>query len=222
MMKRHRSIRTTCHWQGVGAILLSVLVLVAVALTSCTTSPATDVPAADVFSTESGQSPANQGPAVSGGDGDDDHDHLPEVPESPEERGHAHQGPGGPMHDMDRHNAGVGEHPKWEQVDQASAVERARKAMAAFARPDLAQVVWLEGMLVHTGPQARENFAHIDPATITATQVKDVELAQVSTASMAQVIAQTDGGDYVVTMTRLAADQPWLVHRINLTQDEVS
>lgn len=141
---------------------------------------------------------------------------LGHEPAHSHEHRHDEAGPGEPMHDMDGSNPGIGVWPTWQDADQQAALERGREAMEAFTRTDVAEVEWLEAMLVFTAPQARENFAHIDPANIAASHVEDVELAQVSTASMAQVIVQTDGPNYVVTMTRLADGQPWLVQRISL------
>ncbi|MGC0252144.1 hypothetical protein [Pseudactinotalea sp. Z1748] len=206
--------RRTWHWQVIGLLLIWSVVLGAVALTSCTTSSTGGGRAAGSTPTPS------ERPAPASDDHMTGPDHAPHdhAHDHGHDHGHERGGAGEPMHDMERANPGVGEHPSWEEDDQLAALERGREAMEAFARPEMAQVQWLEEMLVYVAPRARENFAHIDPASITATEVKDVDLAQVSTASMAQVIAETDGHDYVVTMTRLAVGQPWLVERINLDE----
>lgn len=205
--------RRTFRHRGTGPVINAVVGLagVAVLIAGCT---------GPTGALSEPSEPATEQPTLRTGDDDAHGDHdLPgddDVPGHDHDHEHQPTGSGDPMHDTAGQNPGVGEPPIWTEVDEQAVLARGREAMEAFARPGMAPVVWVEEMLVFTAPQARDNFAYIDPVNITATQVQGVELADGATGSMAQVIARTDGPGYVVTMTRLGDGQPWLVERINL------
>ena len=91
--------------------------------------------------------------------------------------------------------------------------------MTAFARPTLAEAQWwteLLPLLSQTGAYAYEGTL---PGSIPVTAVTGAgRVVTGATDVMTLVEVPTDGGTYIVTLTRSDVTQPWLAERIRPAQ----
>lgn len=108
----------------------------------------------------------------------------------------------------------AGQHapPTQDAQTVEKAGDRAMAFMRAFARPDLTAENWHAGIAGFMTPETAELFAYVDPTNVPATQVTgEPRVLESRSAYLAEVHVPTDGGTYLVTLARTAADQPWLV-----------
>lgn len=111
--------------------------------------------------------------------------------------------------------------PTWDDTARGAAAAAAETVMAAFARPDLDVEAWWAGVEPLLSPQAAQDYAYVDPASVPATEVTGpAVLVQDTSAYVAGVQVPTDAGDYLVVLSRADGAAPWLVERVT-PPDEV-
>lgn len=126
--------------------------------------------------------------------------------------------PGEPMHDGELQT--LGELGELTAADEEAAVERARAFLTAFADTDQPEAAWWAGLQQHLTEDATLEYAYVDPASVPVTDVGRARLLrQGASASLVEVTVRTDVGAYTLTLTRLAAEDPWLVARADPPQD---
>ncbi|WP_340290908.1 hypothetical protein [Aquipuribacter hungaricus] len=106
--------------------------------------------------------------------------------------------------------------PTWDEPSRAEAVAAAETAMAAFARPDLEDVAWWDGVEPLLSAEAARSYAYVDPASIPATGLTGAgTLVEQTSAYVAGVQVPTDAGTYLLILSRTDAAAPWLVERFD-------
>ncbi|WP_430648130.1 hypothetical protein [Agromyces sp. GXS1127] len=112
----------------------------------------------------------------------------------------------------------VDEPPAAEQ-SKADAITAATAIMTAFARPDLPEAEWWNGMLPLLSQEGAAAYEGTLPETIPVTAVRgDATVLEGATDVITLVEVPTDSGPYVITLTRSDASQPWLAERIRPKQ----
>ncbi|MCM3662528.1 hypothetical protein M3148_16240 [Georgenia satyanarayanai] len=102
--------------------------------------------------------------------------------------------------------------PPWDAAAEQAALDRAVTFMRAFARPDLPDDQWHAGIAGQMTPAGAELFAYVDPRNVPASQITgQARVLDHSTGSLAEVHVETDAATYLVTLTRVSQDAPWLV-----------
>ncbi len=101
--------------------------------------------------------------------------------------------------------------PEADSAQQARS--RATALMRAFARTDLPQEQWWDGVAGYFTPAARPIYQSTDVANVPVHKVVEgsAQLLPDSTKFRAAVTVDTDNGAYTVTLVR--ADGDWLVDR---------
>lgn len=117
-----------------------------------------------------------------------------------------------PLDDAGPHEGNVSPAPP-----DASSAQQARTRtgafMRAFARTDLPQRQWWDGLAGYFTPAARAVYQSTDVANVPVHKVVEdsAELRPGTTKFRAEVTVDTDAGTYTVTMIRAGRD--WLVDR---------
>ncbi|GAB7190757.1 hypothetical protein NUM3379_14640 [Kineococcus sp. NUM-3379] len=116
-----------------------------------------------------------------------------------------------PLDDNGPTEAAVPEQPGPEEARQA--VERAVGFLRAFARRDLPQDRWWQGVSGFLTPAAAEVYSAtaVENVPVSSVDAASARLAPATTAFVASVTAGTDDGVYTVTLVR--AGGTWLVER---------
>ncbi|RFU22989.1 hypothetical protein [Geodermatophilus marinus] len=105
--------------------------------------------------------------------------------------------------------------PTDDAASDGAALEAARTAVTAFARPRLDPATWWAGLAPLLSPSAAVAFEGTDPAEVPASAVTGPPRAAADdTAYLATVLVPTDTGDLAVLLVREGAGAPWLVERI--------
>lgn len=124
----------------------------------------------------------------------------------------------GPAQDTEAPGTGQSE-PVWDEAAKAEAISRAEAFMRAFARPDLSDVAWHEGITGLMTSTGAELFAYTDPANVPAREVTGAGSALESrSVFLAEVNVPTDAGTYLVTLSRQSADELWLIEYADLVE----
>lgn len=114
-----------------------------------------------------------------------------------------------------------------ELVDEPAAAEEsktdaaaaAEAVVTAFARPDLPEAEWWNGLLPHLSQEGATAYEGTLPSNIPVTAVTgDATVLEGATDVIVLVAVPTDAGPYIVTLTRSDALQPWLAERIRPKQ----
>ena len=99
-------------------------------------------------------------------------------------------------------------------ADEEAAAERAEAFMTAFATTAQPSADWWADVQGHLTTAAAEEYAYVDPAAVPVTEVGRARLVRSDASpSLVRTSVRTDVGTYLVTLTRLGADEPWLVAR---------
>lgn len=110
--------------------------------------------------------------------------------------------------------------PSWDEVSRRKVVETAETALRAFATPDASYDQWWSELEPLLAPQAAEDYAYVDPATVPASEVTGAgELVDDSSTYVGHVEVPTDAGRYTLILNRRDASTSWLVSRITPPQD---
>lgn len=105
--------------------------------------------------------------------------------------------------------------PEWDTVSKREAINAARDALVAFARPDLDQKTWYSELEPYLTENAAQTHHYTDPENITASEVTGPgDIIDDESAYLAVVSVPTDDGDYQVTVVRDNAEADWLVEKI--------
>jgi hypothetical protein len=102
-----------------------------------------------------------------------------------------------------------------DSTSQAVAVKLAEKFMTAFARPLLDATTWINALYPMLTQQGAAAYGDTDPANVPVHQVTGSgTVVDGATAYALLVRVPTDIGTYVVSLTRKASTDRWLVDRI--------
>ena len=108
--------------------------------------------------------------------------------------------------------------PRGDPADKksiAAAVTVAEKLMTAFARPDVDETTWINGLYPYLTQAAGTAYAGTNPAKVPASEVTGPgTVVEGHTAVALLVKVPTNIGPYVISLTRQAATDPWLADRI--------
>ena len=105
--------------------------------------------------------------------------------------------------------------PTWDPASREAATLAATKVMEAFARPGLGYGEWWAGLGPPLSAQAQIDYAYTDPTSVPAKAVTAAPLiVDESSAYIARIDVPTDVGTYVVVLSRVDANAPWLAERI--------
>lgn len=97
----------------------------------------------------------------------------------------------------------------------AAAIAAAERVMTTFARPTLPETQWWNELLPLLSQAGAHAYEGTLPENIPATAVTGAgTLIDGATDVMMLVEVPTDAGDYIVTLARSDAAQPWLAERI--------
>lgn len=97
----------------------------------------------------------------------------------------------------------------------AAAVSVAEKLMAAFARPDVDETTWINGLYHYLTQAAGTAYAGTDPAKVPVSEVTGAgAVVEGHTAYALLVTVPTNIGPYVISLTRAAPTDPWLADRV--------
>lgn len=103
----------------------------------------------------------------------------------------------------------------WDDRTRAQAVDVATRAMTAFARPQLSQSQWWDGIAPYLTFTASAAYSTVNVHNIPASAViGPARLVDTSVDMLAIVEIPTNAGTYAVLLQKLSADKPWLVERI--------
>lgn len=109
--------------------------------------------------------------------------------------------------------------PAAAEQSKADAITAATATMTAFARPDLSEAEWWNGLLPHLSQEGAAAYEGTLPENIPVTAVTgDATVLEGATDVIVLVEVPTDAGAYVITLTRSDASQPWLAERIRPKQ----
>lgn len=98
---------------------------------------------------------------------------------------------------------------------QESAIAAAEAVVTAFARPGLPEEQWWAELLPLLSQRGAVAYEGTLPENIPVTAVTGPgAVIDASTEVIILVEVPTDAGDYIVTLTRADASQPWLAERI--------
>lgn len=102
-----------------------------------------------------------------------------------------------------------------DEESTAAAVIIAEKLMTAFARPDVDQPAWIDGLYPYLTQAAGTAYAGTDPAKVPVSEVTGSgSVVDGATAYALLVTIPTNIGSYVVSLTRQAPTDPWLADRV--------
>jgi hypothetical protein len=102
-----------------------------------------------------------------------------------------------------------------DEKSLTAAVTVAEKLMTAFARPDVDETTWINGLYPHLTQAAGAAYAGTDPARVPVNEVTGPgSVVDGATEYALLVTVPTNIGDYVVSLTRQAPTDPWLADRI--------
>jgi len=111
--------------------------------------------------------------------------------------------------------------PTWDAAARAAAVNAAKAALTAFARPRLDHDTWWAGLEPLLTPEAAQDYAYVDPANVPVTAVTGPgRLIDSTSAYVAHVAFTTDAGTYTVVVSRADGAAPWLTSRITPPQND--
>lgn len=106
-------------------------------------------------------------------------------------------------------------YPTWDDAARGDALETARAAMTAFARPGVGRATWWADLGPLLSPAAATAYVGVDPANVPARAVTgDATLTEESSTYLAPVAVPTDVGAYLVLLSRQGQGSLWLVERI--------
>lgn len=116
------------------------------------------------------------------------------------------------MDELDGTPSPVSDVPVWDDEAADLAGQQAVAFMRAFARPDLPEAEWMQGIKGFLTSNGAEIYGTVDPANVPATEVIGEPTVHESfAAAVALVDVDTDAGTYQVTLTRIKQSDPWLV-----------
>jgi hypothetical protein len=103
----------------------------------------------------------------------------------------------------------------WDEQSKTSALDTATKAMDLYARPTVADTVWIQDLGQLLTPQAAADYQYTDPADIPVRKITGPGRLKIDQANGfgCHVVFPTDAGDYDVQLLRAAAGKPWQVNR---------
>ncbi len=104
----------------------------------------------------------------------------------------------------------------WDEDSRTAALDAARAAMVAWARPDLPFERWWAQLAPGLSPQAQEVLRWTDPGNIPVRAIGDPAMAFDESVWVAWVVFDTDAGNWWVLVSR-QPDSSWLVERITAT-----
>ncbi len=111
--------------------------------------------------------------------------------------------------------------PTWDAASRAGAIDAAKAALTAFARPRLDYDTWWAGLEPLLTPEAAQDYAYVDPANVPVTAVTGTGRVVGSTSAyVARVAFGTDVGTYTVVVSRADGAAPWLTSRITPPQND--
>ncbi|WP_424466090.1 hypothetical protein [Pseudoclavibacter helvolus] len=109
--------------------------------------------------------------------------------------------------------------PTHGPASDAEAIAVASATLAAYARSDLPQRRWLEGLRPHLTAAALTSLGSVDPAAIPmATASGPIVLQRDSSGYLAHAEAPAGGGAFQLLLVREASG-PWLVSSISIAED---
>lgn len=102
-----------------------------------------------------------------------------------------------------------------DEQSTAAAVTVAENLMTAFARPDLDEATWMDGLYPYLTQTAGTVYAGTDPAKVPVSEVTGSgSVVEGATAYALLVTVPTNIGPYVVSLTRQDPADPWLADRV--------
>jgi hypothetical protein len=103
----------------------------------------------------------------------------------------------------------------WDEPSKTAALETATKAMKLYARPTVADTVWIQDLGQLLTSQAAADYQYVDPANIPVKKITGAGQLKIdeNNGFGCHVVFPTDAGDYDVQLLRSAADKPWQVNR---------
>lgn len=101
--------------------------------------------------------------------------------------------------------------PVWDEASAFSALEAATATVEAFVRTDLEPEAWNAELAPHVTPDLLALLTGIDPTTIGSTTVTGPATldGEVTSPFVARVLVPTDGGGFLVILTRAADGSTW-------------
>ena len=101
------------------------------------------------------------------------------------------------------------------EASTAAAVTVAEKLMTAFARPDLDETTWINGLYPYLTQAAGAAYANTNPAKVPVSEITGAgSVVDGANEYALLVTVPTKIGLYVVSLTRHAPTDPWLALRI--------
>jgi hypothetical protein len=98
---------------------------------------------------------------------------------------------------------------------QASAIEVAERAVAAYARPGLSYDEWINGLYPYLSQSGAAAYEDTDPTRIPVRQVTGTGAVLPASTEIALIVeVPTDNGPYNVALSRPSSDATWLADRI--------
>lgn len=108
--------------------------------------------------------------------------------------------------------------PQADPADEksiAAAVTVAEKLMTAFARPDVDETTWINGLYPYLTQAAGTAYAGTIPAKVPVNEVTGPgSVVDGATEYALLVTVPTNSGPYVVSLTRQAPTDAWLADRL--------
>ncbi|TFC01498.1 hypothetical protein E3O42_10310 [Cryobacterium adonitolivorans] len=102
-----------------------------------------------------------------------------------------------------------------DETNTAAAVTVAENLMTAFARPDVDETTWINGLYPHLTQTAGTAYAGTNPAKVPVNEVTGPgSVVEGATEYALLVIVPTNIGEYIVSLTRQAPTDPWLADRV--------
>lgn len=102
---------------------------------------------------------------------------------------------------------------EWSDQIALEAQEIARKAVTAYARPDLPDAQWFAQLAPYLSAQAKDTYRQVSNLHIASTEVYHVHLpVKGSSPAIATVLVETDGGDLELLLSRSA--KTWQIETI--------
>ena len=106
--------------------------------------------------------------------------------------------------------------PTQDALSDQSAIETARAAVLAWARPDLSYDAWWAGLQPFLTEGGKKSFASVDPQLVPASDVVGEPVLEESPSPwLAYVLVATDVGSVRVLLARSDSSAPWLLERID-------
>ncbi|MBG6059745.1 hypothetical protein RCH16_003207 [Cryobacterium sp. MP_M5] len=102
-----------------------------------------------------------------------------------------------------------------DEASTAAAVTVAEKLMTAFARPDVDETTWINGLYPYLTQSGGAAYANTNPAKVPVSEITGAgSVVDGANEYALLVTVPTNIGPYVVSLTRQAPTDPWLADRI--------